>query len=73
MSRGRLWLIALVAALLIAAVVMLILKWNSDPAPGQIGEKGNIVYTSGALLLLLVLAGLSARGRGKGKGDGSDG
>jgi LPXTG-motif cell wall-anchored protein len=71
-SRGRLWLIALVAALLVAAVVMLLLKWNSDPAPGQIGEKGNVIYTSVALLLLLVLAGLSARRR-KGKGDGDDG
>ncbi|HEX8225596.1 MAG TPA: hypothetical protein VF605_17435 [Allosphingosinicella sp.] len=72
MSRQRLWLIALVAALLVAAVVMVFLKWNSDPAPGQIGEKGNVAYTSVALVLLLVLAGLSARRRG-GKGDGKDG
>jgi MYXO-CTERM domain-containing protein len=71
-TRRRLWLIALVAALLVAAVVMLLLKWNSDPAPGQAGEKGNLIYTSGALLLLLVLAALSARRR-KGKGDGNDG
>jgi MYXO-CTERM domain-containing protein len=71
-SRQRLWLLALVAALAIAAAVMLFLKWNSDPAPGQIGEKGNVIYTSGALVLLLLLAALSARRR-KGKGDGNDG
>ena len=72
MSRRGLWLVALVVALAIAAAVMLFLKWNSDPAPGQIGEKGNVIYTSVALLLLLVLAALSARRR-KGKGDGNDG
>lgn len=72
MTRRRLWLVALVAALAIAIAVMLFLKWNSDPAPGQIGEKGSLFGTSGALLLLLVLAGLSARRR-KGKGDGKDG
>jgi MYXO-CTERM domain-containing protein len=71
-SRRRLWIVVLVAALAIAAAVMLFLKWNSDPAPGQIGEKGNIAYTSGALVLLLLLAALSARRR-KGKGDGNDG
>ncbi|HEX8239600.1 MAG TPA: hypothetical protein VF574_07660 [Allosphingosinicella sp.] len=72
MSRRRLWLVALAAALLIAVAIMLALKWNSDPAPGQVGEKGSIVGTSGALLILLVLAGLSARRR-RGKGDGNDG
>ena len=73
MSRRRLWLLALAAALLIAIAVMLALKWSSDPAPGQIGEKGSLVGTGGALLLLLLLAGASARRRGKGKGDRKDG
>jgi MYXO-CTERM domain-containing protein len=71
-SRQRLWLVALAAALLIAVAVMLFLKWNSDPAPGEAGGEGSVIGTSGALLLLLLLAGLSARRR-KGKGDGENG
>lgn len=72
MSRQRLWLVALIVALGIAIAVMLLLKWNSDPAPGEPGGKGSLIGSSGALLLLLLLAGISARRR-KGKGDGKDG
>ena len=72
MSRQRLWMVVLAAALVIASAVMLLLKMNSDPAPGEGGMTGNLIATSGALLLLLVLAGLSARRR-NGKGDGDDG
>jgi hypothetical protein len=71
-NRQRLWLIVLVGALAIATAVMLLLKWNSDPGPGEPGGTGSVIGTSGALLLLLLLAGLSARRR-KGKGDDKDG
>jgi uncharacterized protein (TIGR03382 family) len=71
-SRQRLWIVALVVTLAVAAAVMLALKWNSDPGPGEAGGEGSIVGTSGALVLLLLLAGMSARRR-KGKGDDKDG
>jgi hypothetical protein len=64
---------AVAAALLIAAGVMLYLKWSSDPAPGEGGGTGNVVGTSGALIVLLLLAGASARRRNKGKGGDRNG
>lgn len=67
MNRRSLWIIVLILTLAVAAAVMLPLKWNSDPGPGEPGGTGSVIGTSGALLLLLLLAALSARRR-KGKG-----
>ena len=63
MSRRRIWLLALAAALLIAGATMYFLKVQSDPGPGEAGGRGNVGVTSGAVFFLLMLAAVSARRR----------
>ncbi|HEU0098811.1 MAG TPA: hypothetical protein VFQ67_08540 [Allosphingosinicella sp.] len=72
MSRRRTWLLALVAALVVAFATMMILKTNTDPAPGEPGGSGNVVGTSGAVLILLILAAASARRRRRREKDERD-